>query len=45
VDYSTITDSLLIGTTPQPGDYDTLRALGVRLIINMRFAGTWENHR
>lgn len=37
MDFSAITDSLLIGTTPQPDDYDVLRALGVRLIINMRF--------
>jgi protein-tyrosine phosphatase len=36
VDFSPITDSLIIGTTPEPGDYDTLRALGVRLVINMR---------
>ena len=37
MDFSTITDSLLIGTTPQLDDYDALRALSVRLIINMRF--------
>lgn len=38
MDFSQITDDLFIGTTPSPGDYDTLRTLGVRLIINMRFS-------
>lgn len=37
VDYSKITDDLFIGTTPAIRDYDHLRELGVRLIINMRF--------
>jgi protein tyrosine phosphatase (PTP) superfamily phosphohydrolase (DUF442 family) len=37
VDFSQITDQLYIGKTPAAEDYDTLRALGVRLVINMRF--------
>jgi protein tyrosine phosphatase (PTP) superfamily phosphohydrolase (DUF442 family) len=37
MDYSQITDDLFIGTTPMPEDYDRLRELGVRLVINMRF--------
>lgn len=37
MDFSKITDTLFIGSTPQRDDYDYLRALGVRLIINMRF--------
>ena len=36
MDYSEITDYLYIGTTPQREDYDLLRDLGVRLVINMR---------
>jgi atypical dual specificity phosphatase len=36
VDFSSITPDLFIGTTPYPEDYDTLRALGVTLVINMR---------
>ena len=36
MDISQITDDLFIGTTPGPQDYDTLRRLGVRLVINMR---------
>ena len=31
-----ITDDLFIGTTPVVDDYPRLRALGVRLVINMR---------
>ena len=38
MDYSPITDDLYIGTTPLTNDYDHLRELGVRLVINMR----WE---
>jgi protein tyrosine phosphatase (PTP) superfamily phosphohydrolase (DUF442 family) len=38
IDFSAITDDLFIGNTPALTDYDRLRALGVRLIINMRFA-------
>jgi protein-tyrosine phosphatase len=34
---SRITDNLFIGDTPRREEYDTLRDLGVRLIINMRF--------
>ncbi len=37
MDFSQITDTLFIGDTPEPDDYDILRKLGVRLIINMRF--------
>ncbi len=36
MDFSKITDDLFIGTTPSVGDYDRLRELGVRLVINMR---------
>jgi len=35
--FSSITDELFIGTTPAVTDYDGLRELGVKLIINMRF--------
>jgi len=34
--FSNITDDLYIGTTPLASDYDGLRELGIRLIINMR---------
>jgi dual specificity MAP kinase phosphatase len=37
MDCSRITDDLFIGDTPSPQDYDLLRDLGVRLVINMRF--------
>ena len=36
MNYSEINDDLLVGTTPNPADYDTLRNLGVGLVINMR---------
>jgi protein-tyrosine phosphatase len=36
MDFSPITDNLIIGTTPSSNDYDRLRELGVGLIINMR---------
>lgn len=36
MDFSQITDSLYIGTTPRSDDYSLLRQLGVSLIINMR---------
>jgi protein-tyrosine phosphatase len=36
MDFSLITDTLFIGTTPLAADYDHLRGLGVRLVINMR---------
>lgn len=36
MNYSTITEELLVGTTPTVKDYDLLRALGVGLVINMR---------
>jgi hypothetical protein len=35
VDYSKITDTLFIGTTPRTEDYPTLLELGVCLVINM----------
>jgi len=37
MNFSQITDCLFIGDTPSLGDYDLLRELGVRLVINMRF--------
>jgi protein tyrosine phosphatase (PTP) superfamily phosphohydrolase (DUF442 family) len=37
MNFSKITDDLFIGTMPAISDYDRLRDLGVRLIINMRF--------
>jgi protein-tyrosine phosphatase len=36
MNFSSITDDLFIGTTPSTDDYDHLRGLGVRLVINMR---------
>ncbi|NOH01337.1 MAG: dual specificity protein phosphatase family protein [Chloroflexi bacterium] len=36
MNFSRITDDLFIGTTPSANDYDRLRGLGIRLIINMR---------
>ncbi len=36
MDFSRITDDLYIGTTPSVQDYNQLRDLGVKLIINMR---------
>lgn len=39
MDFSPITPDLFIGTTPDAQDYDRLRGLGVRLVINMR----WEH--
>ncbi|NJC97037.1 MAG: hypothetical protein C3F07_19390 [Anaerolineales bacterium] len=38
MNFSRITDDLFIGSMPSPSDYDTLRGLGVRLLINMRFS-------
>jgi protein-tyrosine phosphatase len=37
MDFSKITDYLFIGDTPRRDEYDSLRDLGVRLVINMRF--------
>jgi protein tyrosine phosphatase (PTP) superfamily phosphohydrolase (DUF442 family) len=37
MDFSKITEDLFIGMTPTVADYNRLRALGVRLVINMRF--------
>jgi len=36
MDFSKITDNLFIGDTPRRDEYQYLRDLGVRLIINMR---------
>jgi protein-tyrosine phosphatase len=36
MNFSPITDDLFIGTTPSSRDYNHLRDLGVRLVINMR---------
>ena len=36
MNYSQITDNLLIGTTPRARDYAQLHQLGVKLVINMR---------
>jgi protein-tyrosine phosphatase len=36
MDFSRITDDLFIGVTPAVTDYNHLRDLGVRLVINMR---------
>lgn len=37
MDCSPITNTLYLGTTPEPDDYDHLRSLGITLVINMRF--------
>ena len=36
MNFSLITDDLFIGTTPSRNDYNHLRDLGVKLVINMR---------
>ncbi len=36
MNFSRITENLLVGTTPGAGDFERLHALGVRLVINMR---------
>jgi len=36
MDFSKITEDLFIGQTPRGKDYELLRELGVRLVINMR---------
>jgi protein-tyrosine phosphatase len=36
MDFSKISDSLFIGTAPTSQDYDLLRQMGVKLVINMR---------
>ena len=38
MNFSQITDDLFIGSMPSLSDYERLRELGVRLIINMRFS-------
>ncbi len=37
MNFSTITDSLLVGTAPGRRDFDLLRDMGVSLVINMRW--------
>jgi len=37
MNFSKITDELFIGNTPSVSNYDALRDLGVRLVINMRY--------
>jgi dual specificity MAP kinase phosphatase len=37
MNFSKITEDLFIGNTPRRDEYDHLRDLGVRLVINMRF--------
>jgi protein-tyrosine phosphatase len=37
MEFSKITENLFIGVTPRKKEYDILRDLGVRLVINMRF--------
>ncbi len=37
MNFSTITDDLFIGTSPSRRDFETLRGLGVSLVINMRW--------
>jgi protein tyrosine phosphatase (PTP) superfamily phosphohydrolase (DUF442 family) len=41
MDISKISDGIWIGTTPSQRDYDRLRDLGVKLVINMR--ACWGN--
>jgi protein-tyrosine phosphatase len=36
MNFSRISDSLIIGSAPTTQDYDLLRQMGVRLVINMR---------
>src|SRR5258706_15791625 len=36
MNFSPINDNLFIGTTPSAQDYNILRELGVKLVINMR---------
>ena len=38
MNFSTITNDLLIGSMPSPSEYDRLRELGIQLIINMRYS-------
>ena len=45
MDYSQITDTLYIGTTPRSDDYPTLLDLGICLVINMRIERPpYRNH-
>ena len=36
MNFSRITDDVLVGTTPHPADFARLQEMGVRLVINMR---------
>ncbi len=36
MNFSSITDTLFVGSTPNTQDYDALRELGVHLVLNMR---------
>jgi protein tyrosine phosphatase (PTP) superfamily phosphohydrolase (DUF442 family) len=47
MNFSQITECLFVGDTPQLGDYDLLRELGVHLVINMRLEkrSTNDPHR
>src|SRR5512140_3410062 len=38
MNYSPITDSLFIGTSPRRQDFDVLRDLGITMVINMRWS-------
>jgi protein-tyrosine phosphatase len=38
MEFSQITEDLFIGPMPTAADYDLLHSLGVRLVLNMRFA-------
>ena len=46
MNFSRITEDLFIGTTPSTKDYNQLRDLGIRLVINMRFERMphWDPH-
>ena len=44
MNFSQITDNLFIGTTPRRKDYEVLRGLGVRLVINMRLTHGSKPH-
>ena len=45
MDFSQITDTLYIGTTPRSEDYPTLLQLGICLVINMRIERPpYRNH-
>ncbi len=37
MNYSQITQDLFVGTTPSAADYEMLRQMGIRLVVNMRW--------